>query len=87
MLQRDELPLEFKAGEGAASLGLDGTEVFSIEGLDDSLEPGQSLVVRAVGESGEKSFETLVRIDSPVEVDYYRNGGILHTVLRALLTE
>ena len=81
------LPLEFKAGEGAASLGLDGTEVFSIEGLDDSLQPRQSLVVRAVGESGEKSFETLVRIDSPVEVDYYRNGGILHTVLRALLTE
>ena len=81
------LPLEFKAGEGAASLGLDGTEVFSIEGLDDSLEPRQSLVVRAVGESGEKAFETLVRIDSPVEVDYYRNGGILHTVLRALLTE
>ena len=81
------LPLEFKAGEGATSLGLDGTEVFSIEGLDDSLEPRQSLTVRAVGESGEKSFETLVRIDSPVEVDYYRNGGILHAVLRALLKE
>ncbi|HBO52144.1 MAG TPA: aconitate hydratase, partial [Planctomycetes bacterium] len=81
------LPLEFKPGEGAASLGLDGTEVFSIEGLDDSLEPRQALTVRAVAEAGEKTFETLVRIDSPVEVDYYRNGGILHTVLRALLKE
>ena len=81
------LPLEFKPGEGAASLGLDGTEVFSIEGLDDSLEPRQELTVRAVAEAGEKTFETIVRIDSPVEVDYYRNGGILHTVLRALLKE
>ncbi len=81
------LPLEFKPGEGAASLGLDGTEVFSIEGLDDSLEPRQDLTVRAVAEAGEKTFEALVRIDSPVEVDYYRNGGILHTVLRALLKE
>tara|TARA_B100001765_G_scaffold213571_1_gene179678 strand:- start:352 stop:1770 length:1419 start_codon:yes stop_codon:yes gene_type:complete len=81
------LPLEFKPGEGAASLGLDGTEVFSIEGLDDSLEPRQELTVRAVAEAGEKTFETIVRIDSPVEVDYYRNGGILHTVLRDLLKE
>ncbi|MCH2367554.1 MAG: aconitate hydratase AcnA [Planctomycetes bacterium] len=81
------LPLEFRPGEGAASLGLDGSEVYSIEGLDDSLQPRQALTVRAVGEGGEKTFETLVRIDSPVEVDYYRNGGILHTVLRALLKE
>ena len=81
------LPLEFKPGEGAASLGLDGTEVFSIDGLDDALEPRQELTVRAVAEEGEKTFETIVRIDSPVEVDYYRNGGILHTVLRALLKE
>jgi aconitate hydratase len=81
------LPLEFRPGEGAASLGLDGSEVYSIEGLDDSLQPSQALTVRAVGEGGEKTFETLVRIDSPVEVDYYRNGGILHTVLRALLKE
>ena len=69
------------------ALGLDGSEVYSIEGLDDSLQPRQALTVRAVGEGGEKTFETLVRIDSPVEVDYYRNGGILHTVLRALLKE
>ena len=81
------LPLEFRPGEGAASLGLDGTEVYSIEGLDDSLQPRQELTVRVVGEGGEKTFEALVRIDSPVEVDYYRNGGILHTVLRALLKE
>ena len=81
------LPLEFRPGEGATSLGLDGSEVYSIEGLDDSLQPRQALTVRAVGEGGEKTFETLVRIDSPVEVDYYRNGGILHTVLRALLKE
>ena len=81
------LPLEFRPGEGATSLGLDGSEVYSIEGLDDSLQPRQALTVHAVGEGGEKTFETLVRIDSPVEVDYYRNGGILHTVLRALLKE
>jgi len=76
------LPLCFRDGESADTLGLDGTESFSIA-LDDSLQPRQTVTVVARHPAGkETSFDTLCRIDTPVEVDYYRNGGILHTVLR-----
>jgi aconitate hydratase len=78
------LPLQFRKGEGVEPLGLTGHEVFSIEGLDDQLQPGQELEIRAAGEDQVKSFTVITRIDSPVEVDYYRNGGILQTVLRHL---
>jgi len=79
------LPLQFKAGETAKTLGLAGDETFFIEDLDDSLRPGQSLTVRAEnGEGGSKTFDVLVRLDSQVEVEYYRNGGILQTVLRQM---
>ncbi len=80
------LPLEFKAGENADSLGLDGTESYSTVGLDDDLQPGQDVPIRVVrGDGSEFTFLTTCRIDTPVEVDYYRNGGILQTVLRKYL--
>ena len=78
------LPLQFAAGEDRDSLGLTGEEVYDIEGLDDDLQPGQKLAVVARGADGDKRFETVCRIDTPVEIDYYRNGGILHTVLRRM---
>jgi aconitate hydratase len=79
------LPLQFAEGEGAESLGLDGTETFDIEGIS-SLEPGKEVTVKATSEDGEeKEFTTIARVDSPVEVEYLKNGGILHTVLRQLL--
>ncbi len=80
------LPLQFREGEGTAALGLQGDEVFDVDGLDESLSPGQSLKVTARSRKREsKTFSVDVRLDSPVEVQYYRNGGILHTVLRAIL--
>jgi aconitate hydratase len=80
------LPLQFQAGQDAEKLGLDGTESFYIQGLDDNLQPSQEVTVRAVKRDGRTiSFQTVCRIDTPVEVAYYRNGGILHTVLRNFL--
>jgi aconitate hydratase len=76
------LPLQFKDGDSAASLGLDGTETYSTLNLTDDLEPGQIVTIRAEREDGtEIVFDTVCRCDTPVEVEYYRNGGILHTVL------
>ncbi len=78
------LPLQFKAGEGADELGLDGTESFDIA-VSDDVTPLSDVAVTATKADGTKvSFTTTVRIDTPVEVVYYRNGGILHTVLRKL---
>jgi aconitate hydratase len=78
------LPLTFKDGESAKSLGLDGTEVFDIA-VDDKLEPRQEINVTARKTDGKTvTFATTCRVDTPVEVDYYRNGGILHTVLRKM---
>ncbi len=80
------LPLQFKDGENPSSLGLDGTETFEISGIaGDALHPLQDATVVARGKSGDTTFTATVRIDTPVEVDYYRNGGILHTVLRNFL--
>lgn len=82
------LPLQFKEGDSWQSLGLTGRETFDIEGLDDDLQPLQELTVKATAEDGSlKTFNVVTRIDTPVEVRYYRNGGILHTVLRDLLRE
>ena len=78
------LPLTFPEGENADSLGLDGTEVFDIPASAD-LVPLSSIRVKATKENGEViEFDAIVRLDTPVEVDYYRNGGILQTVLRNL---
>ena len=82
------LPLQFQDGEGAGALGLDGTEVYDIAGIADGLEPGEEVAVSAARRDGSKvGFRATVRLDSDVEVDYYRNGGILHTVLRRLAEE
>ena len=78
------LPLTFKAGESHTSLGLDGNEAYSIP-ITDDVEPLQMLTVTATKPDGAViEFEAQVRLDTPVEVEYYRNGGILHTVLRQL---
>jgi aconitate hydratase len=74
------LPLVYKPGQTRATLGLSGEETFEIL-IDDQLKPKQDVTVRA----GAKTFVTTCRIDAPVEVEYYRNGGILQTVLRRLL--
>ena len=79
------LPLQFLPGQNAQSLGLDGTEVFSINGIT-ALNAGQTpkeLIVSA----GDKSFIASVRIDTPGEADYYRHGGIMQYVLRSLLAQ
>ena len=78
------LPLCYKDGDTAESLGLDGTEKFSFA-IDDSIEPRQDVTVTATkGDGSSVEFPTICRIDTPVEVEYYRNGGILHTVLREM---
>jgi len=80
------LPLEFLGGATWQSLGLGGEELFDIPLGDDTLRPGGRLAVTATRADGSKvAFETRVRIDTPVELEYYRNGGILQTVLRKLL--
>jgi aconitate hydratase len=67
-------------------LGLTGFEVYDIEGINDDLGPGHEVTVRARDDAGaETVFSAVVRIDTPVEVKYYRNGGILHAVLRDML--
>lgn len=77
------LPLQFKPGDNADSLGLDGTESYDITGLQNGT--AKTVTVTATSDDGKKtSFEAVVRIDTPQEVEYYQNGGILHYVLRQL---
>jgi aconitate hydratase len=79
------LPLVFKKGQSRTTLNLQGNAVFDVQ-FDASLKPGHDVVVRAVNPDGTaQEFPTTCRIDTPVELDYYRNGGILQTVLRQLL--
>ena len=79
------LPLNFLPGEDAASLGLDGTETFSIPSLSDDVKPLQHIDVIATKADGtDFTFKAVVRLDTPVDVNYYRNGGILQTVLRKM---
>jgi len=80
------LPVQFKAGQNAESLGLTGFEKLAIAGLRGALKPRQELTVQMERADGRKdSFAVIARLDSPVEINYYRNGGILHTVLRKML--
>jgi aconitate hydratase len=80
------LPLQFEEGESAASLGLSGQEVFDIAGLDDAIRPRAHVTVTATSPDGSRRiFQAVPRLDSMIEVNYYRNGGILPTVLRTLL--
>jgi aconitate hydratase len=84
------IPLQFMDGESAESLGLTGHETYSVIGLGDAVKNGFSaakrITVHATGANGVvKAFETLVRIDTPMEIEYYKHGGILQYVLRQLL--
>jgi len=79
------LPLEFKPGQNAESLGLTGKESYTIH-VDDTLKPRQDVVVDVTDDKGvTRTIVMTCRVDTPVEVDYYRNGGILQTVLRHFL--
>jgi aconitate hydratase len=82
------LPLQFQDGASASSLGLSGHEVFDITGVDGDIRPGQLVTVRAQDSDGkEATFSLLARLDTPVEVEYYRNGGVLHTILRRIMRD
>src|SRR2546426_2808525 len=81
------LPLQFLDGVTAQSLGLDGSQTFSIGGLSDAIQPGQQLTLEIQSKDGGKRYVPVkLRIDTPIEIDYYRHGGILPFVLRQLLT-
>jgi len=80
------LPLRFTQGQNAESLGLDGSELFTIEGLRDGIKPQSEVTVKAKKSDGKiVEFKTTVLLNTDVEVNYFRNGGILHTVLRHLM--
>ena len=79
------LPLQFMPGESRGSLQLNGREVLSIDGIAEGLTPGKILEVRARRADGsEFTFKVRCRIDTPIEIEYYRHGGILPYVLRVL---
>ena len=81
------LPLAYVQGQTRASLGLSGHETCEVAGLNDDLKPGQRLEVRATAPDGTvKHFPVICRIDTPIEIEYYRHGGILHRVLRQLIS-
>ena len=82
------LPLVFTEGQSWQDIGITGREFFTIEGLTEDIQPKQKLTVVARSESGEeKRFTVTARLDSPVEVEYYKNGGILQTVLRNFMKQ
>ena len=82
------LPLQYKPGENASSLGLTGFETFAIQGIAADLKPGKELSVTANGADGSvRHFTVVTRIDTPNEVDYYKNDGILQYVLRSILKQ
>ena len=77
------IPCEFIDGQTAESLGLDGSESFEIKGIADNFSPGKILQVKA----GDKSFEVKARVDTPLEIEYLKNGGVLNYVLRNFIVE
>ena len=80
-------PLTFPAGQNATSLGLDGTETYDID-IDDGIQPRQEVAVRATTANGTVvAFNAVARVDTPIEVEYLRHGGILHMVLRRMAAE
>jgi aconitate hydratase len=80
------MPLQFKDGETAASLGLTGFEIFDIVGIAAGIKPGMLVTIRARDEAGNrKTFQAVTRIDTPYEIHYYQHGGILQYVLRQLI--
>ena len=82
------LPLQFNAGDSAASLGLTGRERLTVSGLEDGPTPKQTVTVTATADDGtERRFSAIARLDGPIDVEYYHGGGILPTVLRRLAAE
>jgi aconitate hydratase len=81
------LPLQFLEGESKESIGLKGDELFTIDGLSNEMKPGQIVTVKAFSKKGEIKFKMKSRIDTQIEVDYYRHGGILPMVLRQLAAD
>jgi aconitate hydratase len=82
------LPLQFAEGTTAQSLGLDGSETFSVVGSSEAIKPGENLTLEIEGKDRQKrSVPVKLRIDTPIEIDYYRHGGILPFVLRQLLAK
>jgi aconitate hydratase len=82
------LPLQFPDGVTAETLGLDGTEIFDITGLGEDIQPRQDVTLTITRKDGKsESLAVKLRIDTPIEVDYYRHGGILPFVLRQLVAE
>ena len=82
------LPLQFDEGQSAESFGLTGQEEFDVSGISDGLKRHEQLTVTAERQDGSKvAFQVTARLDTPVDVTYYRNGGILHTVLRKMLSD
>ena len=80
------LPLRFMDGQNPESLGLDGSETFDIAGLSDEMAPQSVVAVKATKANGSVvEFQAKALLNTSVEVNYYRNGGILHTVLRNLV--
>ena len=80
------LPLQFVEGESAESLGLTGSEVFSFKNLEERLASGKEIEVEAAAANGStRSFTVLSRLDTPIELEYYRHGGILPQVLREMM--
>ena len=77
------LPLQFKENQTHKSLGLSGEEEYAVLGLNDNLLPGQDLILQA----GDQKIPVTCRLDTHVEIEYYKNGGILHTVLRKFMRE
>ena len=81
------LPLQFEEGESAESLGITGFETFSVSGISEDLFPGKRMTVTVTdSDGGQREFHATCRLDTPVEVEYYRNGGILQTVLRQMIS-
>jgi aconitate hydratase len=82
------LPLQFPESTNAESLGIDGSETFSITGLSNAITPGQEVKLEIESKGREKrTVPVKLRIDTPIEIDYYRHGGILPFVLRQLLSK
>ena len=82
------LPLQYRPGETAESLGLTGKEVFSITGIAKDIKPLKEIQVIAKSEAGKEiKFQVIARLDSKIEIEYYRNGGILQYVLRQFLNK
>ena len=79
------LPCQFREGVSAESLGLDGSETYDLLGIGDDLKPGQEATLTVKKNGKIKRVPVMLRIDTPVEVDYFRHGGILRYVLRQLL--